>query len=121
MNWEVQVQTPSGQIKTVIVYNYNHSSDAKAAALAQTGAKRVIFASCFESFNHMSREDLDKEPEYFSNIEYIRDKNKSKDKDTIDGVDIFILICTIFFILTLISPILAIGLAALILFLYKTH
>ena len=46
MDWYVQVQTQDGQIKTVQVYDYNYASDAKRAALAQTGASKVIYASC---------------------------------------------------------------------------
>lgn len=44
MNWEVQVITDRGQIKTVKVQDYNQAQDAKAAALSMTGAKRVISA-----------------------------------------------------------------------------
>lgn len=45
MDWIVNIQTRSNQIKEVKVYDYTYPSDATEAALAQTGAVRAI--SCY--------------------------------------------------------------------------
>jgi len=52
MDWNVQVILHGGQMKTVQVFDYNNAEDAKAAAVAQTGAKRAYSATCFLRVNH---------------------------------------------------------------------
>ena len=71
MDWEVQLITKDGQIKTVKVYDYNYPSDAESAALSQTGGQRIIWSSPFrEKTEYGSTSDNDNRPHYSPSVNY---------------------------------------------------
>lgn len=59
MDWNVTILTNHGDRRDVRVYDFHSMEDAKAAALAQSGGGRVLFASSFERANHQ-----DEYPDY---------------------------------------------------------
>jgi hypothetical protein len=74
-DWEVQLITKDGQIKTVKVYDYNYPSDAESAALSQTGGQRIIWSSPFtatkETPNTSQNTNSNTSRSYdYSNIEF---------------------------------------------------
>lgn len=103
MDWNVQVILPSGQMKTVQVFDYNHPEEAKAAACSITGAKRAIYASCFERANHQHEYEQEEPPPQYTR-EYYYSPSSSKDDDysfdlsdfNIHTLDAFLFILFIF-------------------------
>ena len=75
-DWEVQLITKDGQIKTVKVYDYNYPSDAENAALSQTGGQRIIWCSPFRekteygNTSQNTSSNTSRSYDYSSNIEF---------------------------------------------------
>lgn len=65
-DWNVQVTTEDGQVKTVKVYDYNYPSDAGRAALSQTGGKSVVWCSPFREVQNTNQSSDNDESSYYS-------------------------------------------------------
>lgn len=107
-DWEVQLITKDGQIKTVKVYDYNYQSDAESAALSQTGGQRIIWCSPFrEKTEYGSTSDNDNRPHYSPSVNY---DNIEFDYSTKEGLIVGYLAAAILptILLLCINPILAI-------------
>lgn len=71
MDWKAQVLLPSGQIKTIIVSGYDFPSDAEAAALSQSGAKKVVSITYHISKpNELKEESLSYHEDYVPRKKY---------------------------------------------------
>lgn len=112
MDWYVQVQTQDGQLRTVMVYDYNYPSDAKRAALSQTGARQVIYASPFRE----KQEEIQSKPaapteEPYNDFQLIEDDPRPADISGFFGIitdhKLMIMLGIFFLIFCLISPFLA--------------
>jgi hypothetical protein len=107
MDWEVQVATKTGQIKTVKVYDYAYPEDAKRAALAQTGADRIIWASTFINREKSSdSSSIYQNSNWSSGFDFDFDTKFAEDNENIIGFIQVTILPTI--ILLFIHPVLAI-------------
>ena len=65
-NWKVIVRMQSGQFKEVYLSDYNLSTDATQAALAQTGAQSVLSVTGWHGKDDSSKDKLQTEVDYQS-------------------------------------------------------
>lgn len=56
MDWEVTVITQGNYIKKVYVYDYNYRPDAEAAAIAQTGAIKVLHSTPVSTYSNVEED-----------------------------------------------------------------
>lgn len=108
-DWVVSVQTKSGYIKQVIVYDYNFPDDAVDAALAQTGGVRTLgYSAYYPSTNNKPEDRYYNKPEdrYYENSDYTQNNYSVSDPDKTMAVLLFVFI-GLFCLLTF-SPVLGI-------------